>query len=494
MKRICILGGGTAGFCTAAVLSRWVKNNNLDIEITCVYSSSIGSIGVGESTQLAINDIFQFLRLSDKAWMPQCNATYKSNIRFEGWSDEVFYYPFGDLSGDDVSDFFVLASLFPEEVPLSSFSRYDRYHSRYAELNRLSHDGWDFNQLTAYHFDTNGLAKIFYKVCEDNGVKFIDDKFYGTEQDKYGWIESIVCENSVHYADLFIDCSGFNSKLLGRTMHVPYKSYNDTLINDRAVIAKIPYTDKEQQLTSYTNNVTMNNGWCWEIPLWDGMSVGYVHSLKFATEEVIEEEFVNRYGVKPEKTVRFNTGRYEKAWVKNVASVGLSFGFIEPLEATGLASIVTNVFRLLEVLSTNLSPNSFDREIFNKACIDELDNSKTFIDMHYAASHKSDTPYWKYVTQVINYPWDQHSCGRSIELKTGDRDFSNKESNGGLSFILSGNGYSPYSPAFIKAMGDKTFYQSRKDDWLEKDKKLTEHVLSYPTPTQFLKENIYDDV
>ena len=110
MKRICILGGGTAGFCTAAVLSRWVKNNNLDIEITCVYSSSIGSIGVGESTQLAINDIFQFLRLSDKAWMPQCNATYKSNIRFEGWSDEVFYYPFGDLSGDDVSDFFVLAS------------------------------------------------------------------------------------------------------------------------------------------------------------------------------------------------------------------------------------------------------------------------------------------------------------------------------------------------------------------------------------------------
>ena len=238
----------------------------------------------------------------------------------------------------------------------------------------------------------------------------------------------------------------------------------------------------------------MDNGWCWEIPLWDGMSVGYVHSLKFATEKDIEEEFVNRYGVSPEKTVTFNTGRYEKAWVNNVASVGLSFGFIEPLEATGLASIVTNVFRLLEGLSTNLSPNSFDREVFNKACINELDNSKTFIDMHYAASHKSDTPYWKYVTQVIEYPWDQHSCGRSIELKIGDRDFSNKESNGGLSFILSGNGYSPYSPAFVKAMGDKNFYQSKKDDWLEKDRKLTEHVLSYPTPTQFLKETIYDDV
>ena len=111
------------------------------------------------------------------------------------------------------------------------------------------------------------------------------------------------------------------------------------------------------------------------------MSVGYVHSLKFTTSEKIDKEFTDRYGVEPTKGVEFRTGRYEKAWVKNVASVGLSFGFIEPLEATGLASIVTNVFRLLESLSTHLSPNSFDREVFNHACATELDNSKTFIDM-----------------------------------------------------------------------------------------------------------------
>ena len=150
-------------------------------------------------------------------------------------------------------------------------------------------------------------------------------------------------------------------------MHVPYKSYSDTLINDKAITAKIPYTDKNRQLTNYTNNVTMKNGWCWEIPLWDGLSVGYVHSSKFGTEEEIRDEFVERYGVEPDRSVNFNTGRYEKGWVKNVASVGLSFGFIEPLEATGLASIVTNIFRLLEVLSTNLSPNSFDRQTLNNA-------------------------------------------------------------------------------------------------------------------------------
>ena len=478
ISNICVLGGGTAGFVTSAILSQYFK----DVKIKCVYSSKIGRSGVGESTQLAINDVFQFLQLRDKDWMPKCNATYKTNIRFEGWTDEPFYYPFGDLTGDNVSDFFVLASLFPDEIKFNQFSRFHRYHSRFAELNRFSDEGWDFHELSAYHFDTDKLSDVLYDVCVRNGVEFVDDIFYGTEQDKYGCIESIVCENSHHPADFFVDCTGFSSQLLGKTLRVPYKSYSDTLINDRAVITKIPYSDKNSELTTYTNNVTMKNGWCWEIPLWDGMSVGYVYSSKFATEDEIRKEFAETYCVEPTRTVPFRTGRYEKAWVKNVASVGLSYGFIEPLEATGLASIVTNVFRLLEALSTNLSPNSFDRETFNHACATELDNSKTFIDMHYAACHKIDTEYWKYVTNVIEYPWDQYSCGRSIEMVTGDRDFSNKDANGGLSFILAGHGYSPHSPAFIETMGDKNHYKSLKEQILKDDIELNKKVLEYPTP------------
>jgi len=485
ISSICILGGGTSGFVTAAILSEYFKN----IKIKCVYSSSIGRIGVGESTQLAINDVFQFLRLRDKDWMPKCNATYKTNIKFEGWSDADFFYPFGDLTGDDVSDFFILTHLFPE-IKFNQFSRFHRYHSRFAELNRFTDEGWDFHELTAYHFDTDKLSKVFYDVCLENGVEFVDDKYIRADKSDDGNIASIKCENGTHEADLFVDCTGFHSELLGKVMGVPYKSYANTLINHRAVAAKIPYTDKNQQLTSYTNNVTMDNGWCYEIPLWDGMSVGYVHSLKFTTPEKVDQEFIDRYGVEPTKGVEFRTGRYEKAWVKNVASVGLSFGFIEPLEATGLASIVTNVFRLLESLSTHLSPNSFDREVFNHACATELDNSKTFIDMHYASSHKSDTEYWKYVTN-IDYPWNQYSCGRSIEMLTGDRDFSNKKANGGLSFILAGNGYSPHSPAFIQKMGDKNYYMELKDKILEEDYNLNRKVLEYPTTAEFLKTHIY---
>ena len=497
MKVITILGGGTAGFCTAAVLSQYVKNNNLDIVIKCVYSSKIGRIGVGESTQLAINDIFQFLRLSDREWMPRCNATYKSNIRFEGWSDDVFYYPFGDLSGEDLSLFFIFCDLFPDEVKRSDFSRVSRYHSRYAELNRLSRDEWDFDELTAYHFDTEKLAKVFYEVCERNGVVFFDDYLTGVEHHDNGDIKRLIChQTGSHYADFFIDCSGFKSLLLGEAMGVPFKSYADTLINNRVVSAKIPYTNKNEQLTSYTNNVTMDNGWCWEIPLWDGISVGYVHSLLFTSSEEINKEFVERYGVEPERTINFTTGRREKAWVKNVASVGLSYGFIEPLEATGLASIVTNVFRLLEVFSTNLKVNAFDRQMYNHSVALELDRSKTFIDMHYAASHKNDTKYWDYVTNRINYPWDQHNCGRSIEMTVGDRDFSNKDLNGGLSFILAGNGYGPTSPGFTKSLGDINHYRKLKDCHILEDKALNNKVLQCSTTLEFLEDTIYeaDDV
>ena len=492
-KSICILGGGTAGFMCAAVLSQYVKNSNVDLKIKCVYSSKIGIIGVGESTQLAINGIFQFLKLSDKNWMPKCNATYKTNVRFENWAEEPYYYPFGDMTGEDVSQFLVMMDLFPEEIKRTQFARHVRGSSRFAELNRLSDEGWDFNELTSYHFDTHKLSSLLYDIGLENGVEYIDDVYVDSTLDNDGGIDFISCEQTGnHTADLFIDCTGFKSLLLGEKLEVEYISYSNTLINNRVISAKIPYQNKEEQLKSYTNNVAMKNGWCWEIPLWDGLSVGYVHSTKFATEEQIHKEFVDRYSVEPNSPIYFKTGRYKNAWVKNVVAVGLSWGFIEPLEATGLASVVNNIFRLLETLSTNLAINSFDKHAYNRACNLELDGLKTFIDMHYAAVHKEDTEYWNYVTNIIEYPWDQRNCGRSIELIMGDRDFSNKQINGGLPFILVGSGYGPNSPGFIDALGDKKHYERFKDAWLSYDLEMTDIFLNFPTTFEYTNKKVYE--
>lgn len=502
ISKICVLGGGTAGFMTAAVLSQHVKNSNLDVEVKCIYSSKIGIIGVGESTQLAINDIFQFLNLEDKDWMSKCNATYKSNVRFESWCDpgEIFYYPFGDLSGNDLTDFFVMMELFPDEVKKDQFARFVSDHSRFAELNRLTDTGWQFKRLTAYHFDTHLLSKILYDVGLKNGVEFVDDTYLHSHHNSKG-IERITCDQTGdHYADLFVDCTGFKSLLIGDEMKVPFIPYSDTLINNRVLTAKIPYENKEEQIKHYTNNVTMNNGWCWEIPLWDGLSVGYVHSLKFSSEEEIQAEFIDRYGDVPTNVVNFKTGRREKGWVKNVASVGLAYGFIEPLEATGLASIIENIFRLLEVFSSNHRINAFDRELFNHAVSVELDGQKTFIDMHYAAAQKSDTEYWYHVTNEIEYDWSAGNCQRCLDATIGDRNYSDKASNGGNPFILVGNDYSPLSSGFIQSLGnaskghkslDISYYSQIKNNWLSGDKSRNEQVLKYPTTFEYLSNTVY---
>ena len=143
--------------------------------------------------------------------------------------------------------FLLLTHLFPE-IKYNQFSRFHRYHSRFAKLNRFTDEGWDFHELSAYHFDTEKLAKVFYDVCVENGVEFVDDKYIRANKNDDGNIVSLKCENGIHEADLFVDCTGFHSELLGKVMGVHYNSYANTLINHRAIAAKIPYTDKNKQV------------------------------------------------------------------------------------------------------------------------------------------------------------------------------------------------------------------------------------------------------
>jgi len=251
-----------------------------------------------------------------------------------------------------------------------------------------------------------------------------------------------------------------------------------------------------QEFKNYTNNVALDNGWCWEIPLWDGMSLGYVHTLQFADENSIEQEFINfvreRYGVDPEiNVINFKSGRYENAWVKNVASVGLSYGFIEPLESTGLVSVVTNIFRLLEVITQSQRINSFDRKLFNYTVNLELDKQKNFVDIHYQSAHKNDTDYWKYVTNHLEYDWESENHKLSIEMTMFNRDYANHHLKG-LPFILSGNGYSPLSPGLIRGSKyDMNGMSEIKDKFLSKDKDMNEKIMKSPSTMEFLKSTIY---
>jgi hypothetical protein len=507
VNKICILGGGTSGFSVASMLAKYSKNANLPLEIVVVYSSKIGNIGVGESTLLSVNDLFSFLELKDEDWMKECNATYKTSIAFEDFYKvgKKFQYPFGNISTRDDNygqKWFELKEHYPEIFTEDTFARYIIPHTMLNEKNKLSDNldaiGFNIDHQSSYHFDTNLLAKFLKKYCTDRGVTFIDDTYLESKLNSKGYIKEIVCNNNTISADLFIDCSGFKSLLLEKVMGSEFLDFNDTLINNRVVRAKIPYTDKEKQLKNYTNCVAMSNGWCWEIPLWDSLSLGYVHSLKFANEENILQEFKDRCGVTDDdiSIVNYKTGRHEKGWVKNVVGVGLSYGFLEPLESTGIATLLNNSFRLIEFLSKrDLFYTKIDRDIFNHSVAKEIDTLRGFIELHYALSSREDSEYWNYVTEDVNYPCHKNSQYHTAIVNVVERrDYVYNNTNmNGQAFLLAGMNYSHYSPAFIKMDKVSTDLLERKNYFLQQEEFVGGLVDALPSSYKYLKEKIYHE-
>lgn len=510
VQNVCILGGGTSGFSVASVLAKYKQDSKSDLDITVVYSSSIGNIGVGESTILSINELFQYLGLEDKDWMKKCNATYKTSIAFENFykKGSSFQYPFGVVTVEDEEygkKWFELKEHFPEIFTQDTFAKYIMPHTRLAEKNKLCDIsntlGFHIDYHSAYHFDTNLLANVLKEYCIERGVKFIDDKYVNSNLNSKGYIESIECEQNTIHADLFVDCSGFKSLLLENVMGAEFIDYNKTLINNRVVRAKVPYTDKEEQLKNYTNCVALKNGWCWEIPLWDNLSLGYVHSLKFSTEDEIVQELKDHCASKnisisdeDISIVNYKTGRHKQGWIKNVVGVGLSYGFLEPLESTGISTLLTNTLRLLECLSKrNLYYTDIDRNIFNNSVGTEIDGLRGFIELHYALSSRTDSEYWKYVTQEVEYPMDEKSTYYNVmQSTTVTRNYVNNYSlNNGLAFILGGMNYSHYSPAFLMVSGASEDLNERKNRYLKKDEIFSDVVDSYQSSYKYLKDKIY---
>ena len=493
---ICILGGGTSGFSVASLLACYREKFKLDFTIKMVYSESIETIGVGESSIFDINQFFEYLGLEDKDWMPFCNATYKSSVRFENFykNGRYFHYPFGKPRPVnhhyDMHDWFVGSASYPEAYTPERSSVFFNPSAIFAERNKLIDESPDFKfnikDNTTYHFDSHLLGNYLKKYCKKKGVEIIHDTFYGVAPNEDGSIKSLVCTKDIYSADLFIDCSGFRSLLLGEIMKEDYIPFSDTLINNKALVGKIPYSNKEEELKCYTNCVALQNGWCWEIPLWDGISVGYVHTNKFATEEEIEKEFFDRYGKLDYKTVKFKTGRYKRGWVKNVVGVGLSYGFIEPLEATGIATTLENTFRLLECLSKrDMFYTQVDRDLFNHAISHTMDKYKSFLELHYLLSSRDDSKYWKHLTESVDY--DSVGYRKFLDSTILNRRYNvdNPLDFSGIVYIVAGMNYSYFSKAFTQPTVDSGEAIKNHVD------KLDCLCDNYPSSYEYLKENIY---
>lgn len=517
VKKIVIVGGGSSGWITASILSK----NKCNFDITLVESNTIPTIAVGESTQQDINKLLDLLELNDKEWMPKCDATYKNSIRFVDFSvkGEKFQYPFGPFdygfSPDEVMTWFAL-SVTDKNFKNDTFARFVNSNTFLADYNKQTYNeenvllNFNFKNATAYHINATLFGKALKEtVALKNKVTHVIGTVNNVVFDESGNVTKLLLDEDWELSgDIFIDCTGFSSFLLEQKMNLKHHSFKDVLPNDSVVCSPISYTDREKQLKNYTDCTALSSGWCWNTPLWERMGSGYVYSSDFLTKEQAEEEFVQYLTNRGESTddlnirhIQMKTGKKEKAWVKNVIGVGLSYSFIEPLESTGLWTTHNAAMQLLEILERREGfISKVDIDGFNFFCNFETEHLKTFIIEHYALSMRDDSDYWKYVTNEMDFGCNV--LNENLKVNRHYEEFINSTysncvwdtRHSGVLYIAAGMGYKPASKRKIEqyvSQGSIKLLNEAKKAWSDYEYQVKKYLKKLPSSYEFLKKEIY---
>ena len=457
-NKIIIVGGGSAGWMAAATLINQFPNK----DIVVIESPNIPTVGVGESTLGQINDWLKLLDIKDKDFMPYTEASYKMSIRFEDFykkGDGGFHFPFGRPVENEklgVKQLWFIKKFLDPDTPISDYA--NQYYKNMALVNNNvlfenkdnELDGFSFQFHTAYHFDATKFG-IWLRdhYCKPRGVKHILEDINNIETNDDG----IVSLNSKHKADMFIDCTGFKSLLLGKTLNENFNDYSNLLPNNKAWATKIPYKNKSEELVPYTNCTAIENGWVWNIPSWKRIGTGYVYSDKYISDDNALQEFKKHldskgsdYSKSEFKNIKMRVGIHDRIFVKNVCAIGLSAGFIEPLESNGLLSVHEFLLNLIKIMRRGDQDtiSQWDKDSFNLECKTFFDKFAEFVAMHYALSHREDTKYWKDISNKSFYDnrITENSLKEDMATKMGINKFY--RSDNGVHCITTGMRYFGY--------------------------------------------------
>ena len=400
MKNIVILGGGTAGWMTANLLQK--KWRQRGIQISVVESPDIGIIGVGEGSTPLLKEFFDSLEISESEWMPQCNATYKNGISFNDWSTvpgyESYFHPF-PCSLDFATFGFLYKYTELRRKGADVLAHPNRFSLMAGLTERrlapLPAENFPFHFQYGYHFDSVLIGKFLREKAKESGVSHIEATVEKVEQESDGSIKSLLLNTGqILSGDFFVDCSGFASILLQKTLKVPFVSFAENLFNDSAVA--IP-TEIETEIPAETLSTALSNGWAWKIPLTNRFGNGYVFSSKYCSPDEAETELRSHLNILESdveaRHLKMKVGRVQETWAKNCVAVGLSQGFIEPLEATALQF----VYSTIEQFSQALEEGNFsgkNRDEFNARMNANFEGVRDYIVLHYKTNSRSDSQYW----------------------------------------------------------------------------------------------------
>jgi 2-polyprenyl-6-methoxyphenol hydroxylase-like FAD-dependent oxidoreductase len=401
VRRIVVVGGGSAGWMTALTLARSLIDQG--VEITVVESPAVGIIGVGEGSTPWLRGFFDSLGIEESEWMPACHATYKCGITFDGWSTKPgfkrYFHPFASMLDNLTMTQFV-HNVDARVNGVDVHAHPDRFFiaSRLAErhLAPKPAEHFPFDIWHGYHFDSVLLGGFLHKKALERGVRYLTAHVTQANLDEQGAIASLRTEEGPTIAgDLFVDCTGFVGLLITQALKTPFISFQENLFNDAAIAMPTPIGDT---VPSETVSTAMKHGWVWKIPLTQRFGNGYVYSTQFCTPDEAETELREHLGLlesdTPARHLKMKIGRVTRHWNKNCLAVGLSQGFIEPLEATALLFIQQTAATFVEFLEQG-DLGEAAHEKFNLRVNEHFEGTRDYIVTHYKTNSRTDTDYWR---------------------------------------------------------------------------------------------------
>ena len=401
LKNIVIVGGGTAGWMTASALAKSLKGQ---YDITLVESDQIGTIGVGEATIPMINLFNRMLELDEDEFMRQTEGTFKLGIEFVDWGrvGDRYYHGFGVIGQDtwtvDFHQYWLkqyLAGKAPE-LDHYSLNNVASMHNKFMRAQADLPNSPLAQIVHAYQFDASLYAKFLRDFSEQRGVRRIEGKIAEVQlRDADGHIAAVVLEDGRRIeGDLFIDCSGFRALLIEGALKTGYEEWSHWLPCDTAVA--VPCASAAE-LTPFTRATARGAGWQWRIPLQHRIGNGHVFSSKYMSEDEATAILMSNLDGEPlaePRPVRFRTGKRNRAWNKNCVSIGLSCGFIEPLESTSIHLFQRSVLHLVQNFPFfGIKDALVDH--YNARSLKELEYARDFVILHYKLNQRDDSAFWK---------------------------------------------------------------------------------------------------
>lgn len=521
IAKVVILGGGTAGWMTAAYLGKALQGST---KIIVIEAPGIPRIGVGEATIPNLQRVFfDYLGIEEDEWMTECNASFKMGVKFINWRTpgpgtakermrngrpDHFYHCFGQLPNHD-------------QYPLSHYWVYKNYHdpefgqtfdySCYKEppiLDSNRSPRWfDGKSATnyAWHFDAHLVADFLRRFATGKqGVIHLEDEVEEVILDERGFITGLRAKSGRTIdGDLFIDCSGFRGLLINKAMGEPFIDMSDQLLCDSAVATAVPHDDAANGVEPYTSSIAMKAGWTWRIPMLGRFGSGYVYSSKYATQDEATEDFCRLWDLDPTETklnqIRFRVGRNRRTWVKNCVSIGLSSCFLEPLESTGLYFIYATIYQLAKHFpDKRFDPTLIDQ--FNGEISKMFDDCRDFIQAHFYLSPRVDTPFWQANKQLrladaFSEKIAAYRAGLPVNVPVAqdagyygnfEAEFGNFWTNSNYYCIFAGLGFLPDQP--LPALAHKAESIMGAEAVFEKVKEQQQHLLeTLPSNYEYLK-------